>query len=229
MSAPQNIAVIGASGGIGGAILDACKNRYGDANIQTLSRSAKTIDIVDEASVAAAARRAGHSLDLVIVATGMLHGANIAPEKSLRDLDTARLEEVFRANAIGPALVMKHFLPLMRKKERSVFAALSARVGSISDNYLGGWYSYRASKAALNQLIRTAAIEQARKHPHCAVIGLHPGTVDTDLSRPFQGNVPEGKLFTPDFTANALLDVTEQITPAQTGRVFAWDGVEVPA
>ena len=109
----------------------------------------------------------------------------------------------------------------------SIFAALSARVGSISDNQLGGWYAYRASKAALNMIIKTAAIEVRRRNPHAIVVGLHPGTVDSDLSKPFQGNVPEGKLFTPDFAAGKLLTVLEGLAPAQTGRCFGWDGEEI--
>lgn len=167
--------------------------------------------------------------DLVIVATGLLHADDFGPEKSLRDLDGARLARVFHVNTIGPALVMKHFLPIMPRERRCVFAAISARVGSISDNHIGGWYGYRSAKAALNQMIRTASIEQGRRYKQAIVMGLHPGTVDTPLSEPFQGNVSDGKLFTPDFSASHMLDVIEARTVADSGKVFAWDGEEVPA
>ena len=130
----------------------------------------------------------------------------------------------FSVNAIGPALVAQAFLPLMAKDNKTVFAALSARVGSISDNRLGGWYSYRASKAALNQYLRTAAIEQRRRWPQCVVVGLHPGTVDTPLSKPFQKNVPKDGLFTPSQSAERLLDVIDRLQPADTGHLFAYDG-----
>ncbi len=167
---------------------------------------------------------------VVIVASGLLHAADgLSPEKSMRALDAVAMQRLFAVNAIGPALVAKHFMPLMPRQGRVVFAAVSARVGSISDNRLGGWYGYRASKAALNQLIRTLSIEWSRTARDSICVGLHPGTVDTALSAPFQGNVSAGSLFTPAHSAGALLQVLDQLTPAQTGRVFAWDGLEVPA
>ena len=133
----------------------------------------------------------------------------------------------FAINSIGPALVAKHFLPLLPDEGRAGFAALAARVGSIGDNRLGGWYSYRASKAALVMLMRTYSVELARKKPDAFCVTLHPGTVDTQLSEPFQRNVPEGKLFTPEFSASSLLDVLDGIGPEQSGRQFAWDGEEI--
>lgn len=169
-------------------------------------------------------------LKFVFVAIGTLHRDDgTGPEKSWRNLSSDNMAEIFAANAIGPSLVAKHFLPLLPKNERGVFAALSARVGSISDNRLGGWYSYRASKAALNQIIKTAAIELARTKPEAICLGLHPGTVDTDLSKPFQANVAEGKLFTPQTSAAHLLNVIANATPAQSGSLLAWDGSTVPA
>ena len=123
----------------------------------------------------------------------------------------------------------KHFLPLLKREGKTVFAALSARVGSISDNRIGGWYGYRAAKAALNQIIKTASIEHARRWPHSAIIGLHPGTVDTDLSKPFQRNVADGKLFTSEFSAQSMLQVIDGVTAHDTGKVFDWEGKEVPA
>lgn len=178
---------------------------------------------------AAAEECRGHGpIDLVIVATGMLHkGPGLMPEKRLKDIDATTMTEVLRVNTIGPALLAKHLLPGLRRDAKAVFAAISARVGSIGDNHLGGWASYRASKAALNMLIRTFAIEQSRTHPDAVVATLHPGTVDTNLSRPFQRNVPEGKLFTTDFVAERLLSVLDGLTSTSTGGFFAWDGKRI--
>ncbi len=169
----------------------------------------------------------GGALDLVIVATGVLQPDGRPPEKSWRDLDPASLARIFALNASGPALVAKHFLPLLPREGRAVFAALSARVGSIGDNRLGGWYGYRASKAALNMLLRTLAIELARKRPDAVCVGLHPGTVDTALSRPFQRNVPTDKLFTPADSARSLLRVLDKLDPEDSGGCFAWDGQRI--
>ena len=171
----------------------------------------------------------GRVLDLVIVATGILHdGPDLRPEKTWRSLDASALERVYRINTIGPALIAKHLLPSLAPDRKSVFAALSARVGSISDNRLGGWHAYRASKAALNMLIKTFAIELARRNPKALCVGLHPGTVDTKLSRPFQSNVPKPKLFDVDFVASRLLSVLDRLTPEDSGKLFAWDGQRIP-
>ena len=151
------------------------------------------------------------------------HRDGIGPEKSLRELDPEWMLENYRINAVGPALVAKHFLPLMPRNQRTVFAVLSARVGSISDNKLGGWYSYRASKAALNMLIRNLSIEWQRKSADAIIIGLHPGTVETGLSAPFKGN-PATERFTPAKAAEQLLNVLDRLNPAQSGQVFAFDG-----
>jgi NAD(P)-dependent dehydrogenase (short-subunit alcohol dehydrogenase family) len=164
----------------------------------------------------------------VIVATGLLHSDGKRPEKALRDLDPNWLAQVYAVNAIGPALVAKHFLPIMPNKGRCVFAALSARVGSISDNRLGGWHGYRASKAALNMLVRNLAIEERRRNDRAIVVALHPGTVDTELSRPFQGNVQPGRLFKADRAALQLLDVIEELTVTDSGKLFDFEGKEVP-
>ncbi len=134
----------------------------------------------------------------------------------------------FEINTIGPALIAKHVLPWLPRDRRAVFAALSARVGSIGDNRLGGWYSYRASKAALNQIIRTLSIELAAKHPLAICVGLHPGTVDTALSKPFQTGVPESKLTGPAIAAAHLLYVISRLTPQDSGKVFDWRGEAVP-
>ncbi|RZM03503.1 MAG: SDR family NAD(P)-dependent oxidoreductase [Sphingomonas sp.] len=220
--------VIGASGGIGAA-LEAALIDEGIA-VQGFARSGTSdrhIDLEDEASIAAAAGRITGSPTLVVVATGLLHDGERGPEKAMRDLDPAWMARNFAINAIGPALVAKHVLPLMPKSGRMVFAVLSARVGSISDNKLGGWYGYRASKAAVNQLVRTLAIEDKRRNSSGIVVALHPGTVDTGLSRPFQANVSPGRLFKPDRAAVQLLDVIDGLRAPDSGKLFAWDGVEV--
>lgn len=230
-SIPSRSVVIGSTGGLGRALVAELRSR-GDAVIglaRTPSGDAPAIDITDEASIATAADavRTGGPISTVIMATGLLHGDRLGPEKKLDELNGSRLLRLFEVNAIGPALVAKHFLPLLPRRDRGVFAALSARVGSISDNRLGGWYGYRASKAALNMLIRTMAIEVARSRPNAVCVGLHPGTVDTPLSKPYQAGVPSGRLFTTSVSASHLVDVLEQLTPDQSGRCFAWDGREI--
>lgn len=220
--------VIGASGGIGAALVEALEKAGGHAVVHALSRSGTGLDLEEEASIAAAAQRVadGPPPALALVATGVLHGDH-SPERTYRALSAEHLLRDYRLNAVGPALVAKHFLPLMPRTGRSVFGALSARVGSIGDNRLGGWHAYRASKAALNMLIRNLAIEHARTHREGIVVGLHPGTVATDLSAPFQAGVAPDKLFTPARAADQLLAVTAALSPADTGKVFAWDGQPV--
>lgn len=220
--------VIGASGGIGRAIADALREEGAEVHAFARSFTGEAhVDVTDEASVAAAAARVTGPVDLVFVATGLLHEDGRGPERAMRELDAAWLQRNFLVNAVGPALAAKYFLPLLPRDRRAVFAALSARVGSIADNSLGGWYGYRASKAALNQLIRTLAIEERRRNAQAVVVALHPGTVDTALSKPFQGNVQPGRLFTPDRAAVQLLDVIDGLKPAQSGRLFDWEGKEV--
>lgn len=219
----MNNVVIGASGGIGRAVADILEQR-GEV-VHRLSRREQGLDLADEPSIAAAAAALPFpAIDRLIVATGMLHEEGLAPERSLRQLDAERLLRSFAVNAVGPALVLKHFVPLLRREGLSRTALLSARVGSISDNRLGGWYGYRASKAALNQLARSAAIEIARTRPSAIVAVLHPGTVDTQMSRPFQANVAEGKLFTTERSAGHLLDVLDRLEPADSGGFFDWAG-----
>jgi NAD(P)-dependent dehydrogenase (short-subunit alcohol dehydrogenase family) len=189
-----------------------------------------SINFDDEASIRLAAEEAasGGDIDIVVVATGILHrGSTLQPEKSLRDIDPAAMLDVFRTNTIGPALVAKHFLPRFRRNSKTVFAALSARVGSIGDNRLGGWMSYRASKSALNMIVKTLSIEHARRFPGAVVAGLHPGTVDTRLSAPFQRRVPDGKLFSPQQSVAYMLSVIDRLTPSDTGGFFAWDGTSI--
>lgn len=188
-------------------------------------------DLTDEASISAAAEAMrADPPEWVIVATGVLTLANGAgPERTLKRLDAANMAEVLALNTIGPALVAKHVLPLMPRARRFVFAALSARVGSISDNRLGGWHSYRASKAALNMLLANFAIEMGRTHDKGVVVGLHPGTVDTSLSEPFQSGLPDGQLTGPEKAAGMLLDVLGSLSPADSGKVFDYAGKPVPA
>jgi NAD(P)-dependent dehydrogenase (short-subunit alcohol dehydrogenase family) len=223
---PERTAVIiGARGGIGAALADALDagDQY-DRVIRLHRTSAPAIDILDEASIAAAATNlADTAPQLVIVATGLLHTATKGPEKSLRELDPEWMMENYRINAVGPALVAKHFLPIMAKQGPICFAALSARVGSISDNRLGGWHSYRASKSALNMFIRNIAIEWQRKNPQSVVVGLHPGTVETQLSAPFKGN-PAHERFAPARAAADMLGVLSGLNPEQSGQIFAYDG-----
>jgi NAD(P)-dependent dehydrogenase (short-subunit alcohol dehydrogenase family) len=239
-SSASNVAVVGASGGIGSAVIKLLSDDPHIAKIYAFSRGARSsdlpkviaghIDLEDESSIAAAAITASQSgaLDLVFVASGILsEGDETRPEKSMREIDSIALARLFVVNAAGPTLVAKHFLPKLRKGSKTLLAALSARVGSIGDNRLGGWYSYRASKAALNMLLRTLAIEHARQWPESIVAGLHPGTVDTDLSRPYTSRTPAHKLFSVETSARHLIKVMDQLSPEDTGHTFAWDGTRI--
>lgn len=236
--APFDAVVIGASGGIGSALTRALATDAGVRRVFAFARSDAApegdkivrgrIDLADEASIAAAAETAqSDALRLVVIAAGMLHTDHQRPEKALRDLDATALAASFAANAIGPALAIKHFAPLLARTDKTAIAALSARVGSISDNRKGGWYGYRAAKAALNQLVRTSAVELAAKRRDLVCVALHPGTVRTGMSAPFLDGYTANEIFEPDFAAAALLRVIDALTPAQTGRVFAWDGAEI--
>ncbi len=222
--------IIGANGGIGRALADELASRDGFTVVHRLSRnSAPPVDLCEEQSIANAAEEiesAEAPPSLIIVATGVLHSKDKGPEKSLRELDPDWMLENFRINTVGPALVAKHFLPLMPRSGRTCLAILSARVGSISDNRLGGWHSYRASKAALNMLVRNIAIEWQRRNPDAIIVGLHPGTVETPLSAPFKGN-PAHERFAPSQAAKQLLDVLDALNPAHSGQLFAYDGTLV--
>lgn len=221
--------VIGASGGIGTALMQALREqRAFEAVIGLSRRSTPALDLCEEASIAQAAAQVAAlgAPTLIIDATGLLSDATLQPEKALKALDPAAMARAFAINAIGPALLMKHFLPLLPRDAPAVFATLSAKVGSIGDNRLGGWYSYRASKAALNQLVRTAAIELARTHRQAVCVALHPGTVETPLSRPFAkvGLQP----LSPATAAREMLAGLARLGPADSGGFFDRHGAPLP-
>ena len=215
--------VIGASGGIGAAMVAALLAR--GVAVKGLSRQVDGLDVTDEASVLRMVGALEGPFDLVFVATGALAPPEQGPEKALRGLDAGQLAAQFALNATGPMLILKHALRLMPRDSRAVFAALSARVGSIGDNGLGGWYSYRASKAALNQMLHTAAIEVARNRPQAVVVALHPGTVDTGFGAAFHAG---RATITPAEAARRLLSVIDGLTPALTGGFFDHLGAVVP-
>ena len=215
-------AIVGARGGIGAAITRLVDETHRFAEVIELSRYGDPpLDITSPSSIESAVDHlAGdvRPMRLVMVTTGILHDHGLQPEKSWREIDVHKMARSFAINAIGPALLMKHFLPLMPLKGKSVFAVLSARVGSIGDNRLGGWYSYRASKAALNQLVRTAAIELARTRPEAVCVALHPGTVATPLSAPFAKTQPQ--IQSAELAASRLLAVIDGLDASRTGGFF---------
>lgn len=190
------------------------------------------LDVTDETSIATAAERVAavsDRLHLLVNCAGVLHeDGGFQPEKKLERVDPEALRRVFEVNAFGPLLVAKHFHALLGHDERSVLANLSARVGSIGDDRSGGWYAYRASKAAQNMFTKNLAIELGRRAPRCICVALHPGTVETELSRPFRSRIPEEKLFSPDRAARQLLAVIEKLQPQDSGGFYAWDGSEIP-
>ena len=236
----KTVAIIGSSGAIGNAVAEILLDDDGVEAIYRFSRNDSNensdrvknlyIDIEDEESIKDCIKNLSKDIkfDLVFVATGILHNDNdIFPEKSIRDISQSKLEKVLLVNTIGPALVGKYFIPYLRKDSKSIFAFLSARVGSISDNKLGGWYSYRASKTALNQIIKNFSIEVRRSNPNAIFIGLQPGTVKSFLSKPFEKNVRPGNLFTPEYSATMMLEVIENLSLEDTGKIYAWDGEEI--
>lgn len=189
------------------------------------------MDITDEAQIAEGVTKMQtqvNQLHLVLYCVGVLHDGPLQPEKSLQQIQADRLLRYFQINSIGAVLLAKHVLPLLKPSDRSVFASISAKVGSIGDNQLGGWYGYRASKAALNMLMRTVAIEYSRKSPKTIVVLLHPGTTDTRLSQPFQRNVAPEKLFAVDRTVAQLMAVIDALKPDDSGQFFSWDGSQLP-
>lgn len=218
--------IIGASGGIGSALCRRLRQQPNLGDLFELSRRDDQLDFLDEASLQAAAEKLrGRPIHLLICATGALGVDGNPPEKSLRQLDPDAMLRQFSVNAVGPALVAKHFLPLLDRRERSVVAFLSARVGSIGDNRLGGWISYRASKAALNQIVRTTSIEYARTHPEMAVAAIHPGTVRTALSERYSGSHPT---VSADEASLSILTALNGLAANRTGSFIAYDGSDIP-
>jgi NAD(P)-dependent dehydrogenase (short-subunit alcohol dehydrogenase family) len=231
--------VLGASGGIGSALVDALLKDPRFECVYALSRTPKEqffpnciplcADPLDPESLRTALTAIRHPLTRIVVTTGMLKDDQQSPEKSWRALDATMLSRSFSINSLAPILALKALIPSLPRGTRCEIAALGARIGSISDNRNGGWYGYRASKAALAMLIRTLSIDLERSHPEIICALLHPGTVDTAMSKPFQSSVPADKLFTPAQSAAALLSVLDGLTPADSGGHFAWDGSQISA
>ncbi len=218
--------VIGSSGGIGAAFVRELRTAGEPRVVETLSRQENGLDITDEASVArAAAQLCGRPFDLIVNATGALEIDGAGPEKSFAAIEPGSMAKAFAVNAIGPALLLKHFGPLLARDRPARFVTLSARVGSIGDNRLGGWVSYRASKAGLNQILRCASIEFSRTHPNAALIALHPGTIETALTQKFaRGRYTA----TADDAARQILATIAAVTPEQSGSFIAYDGAVIP-
>lgn len=245
-----NALIVGASQGIGLGFVRALLQQHNIAHIYATYRNPETarelfaleqqhgdrlkclqVDITQEFQIEKALqhiKEVDKQLHLAIYCVGVLHDRNLSPEKSLRQIDPEKLIYSFQVNSIGAVLLAKHLMPLFNKSERSIFAAISAKVGSIGDNRLGGWYGYRASKAALNMFLKTTAIEYNRRCPKTIVVALHPGTTDTRLSQPFQKNVPSGKLFPVEHTVNLLSRVIAGLDMKDSGEFFSWDGARLP-
>ena len=219
----ENALLIGASGGIGRALSTALGAR--GVAVTAVSRSGQGLDVTDEASVAAALDPLEGPFDLIFVATGALGIDGSKPEKSLREVTPKAMLDQFMLNCIGPSLILKHASRLLPRDRRAIFAALSARVGSIGDNRLGGWYAYRTAKAALNQMIHSGAIELSRTHGQSICVALHPGTVATPFTEKYLGRHPA---VAPAEAARNLLRVLDGLTPAQTGQFLDWQGEVVP-
>lgn len=220
--------VFGASGGIGAALAEEGE-RQGYGPILRFSRAAGDFDFDAPDSITALGQRlrALEPPSTVIIATGVLHEGQTGPEKSWRALEADWMARTLLINTIGPGLLAREVIPCLPRSVCATLAFLSARVGSITDNRLGGWYSYRASKAALNMIVKTLAIELGRTHPRAVCVALHPGTVDSGLSKPFQGNVAESRLFDANRSARALHDVLDGLEPAFSGGCYAWDGKRI--
>jgi NAD(P)-dependent dehydrogenase (short-subunit alcohol dehydrogenase family) len=242
----MNVLIVGASQGIGlGFVRQLLGDervgqvyatyRRADADLLGIEAGPKLqcfpVDITDETAIAGmmqAIAATTPQLHLVINCVGTLHNEQFQPEKSLRQINLEQLTQYFQVNAAGSVILAKHLLPLLKHGDRAVFANISAKVGSIGDNGLGGWYGYRASKSALNMLMRNVAIEYKRSCPRAIIALLHPGTTDTRLSKPFQRNVPQEKLFSVDRTARQLLQVIEKLQESDSGEFFSWDGSRIP-
>ena len=251
-SVPLNILIVGGGGGIGlGFVKQFLEPTFSVNQIYATYRTpesaselialsqqnparltALAMDITQESAIASAVEQISSqtkAIHLVIYCVGILHrDKDFQPEKSLRQIDSDNLLQYFQINSIGAVLLAKHLMPLFKHQDSSIFAAISAKVGSIGDNRLGGWYGYRASKAALNMFLKTISIEYSRRCPKTIVTALHPGTTDTKLSEPFQANVPQGKLFPVSKTVGLLTEVMKNLEQKDSGEFFSWDGSRLP-
>ncbi|MGM0907252.1 MAG: SDR family NAD(P)-dependent oxidoreductase [Pseudomonadota bacterium] len=235
--------VLGAGGGLGHALTLELQNQFPDEEIIALSRQPPT-GLFDSSNItyfqiedysedllsgwASDFKSDGKQLTGVISAIGMLHDEETFPEKKLADITADNLTKLFSVNAIKPLLALKAFLPILDRKNTRFWVQLSAKVGSIEDNYLGGWYAYRSSKAALNMLLKTASVELKRTHKKLAVAAIHPGTTDTDLSKPFQQRISADKLYSPELSAERIVEVVKNLKPEQSGGLWHWDGSALP-
>lgn len=236
--APIHAVVLGARGGLGNALVERVVADSPHHRVTATSRSQQwateateprvrraVVDLTDEDSVAALGRSLEDNVpDVILNCTGLLHDDDIQPERTWRRIEPEAMMRVLAVNTVGVALAVKHLLPTLPRDRRGVFASVSARVGSIGDNRLGGWYSYRASKAAQNMVVRCAAIEAARRWPHAVVVAVHPGTVTTALSEPFTRRRSPDSLFSPATSAAHLDAVLQGLGPQDTGQHYAWDG-----
>ena len=240
---PIHAVIIGGNGGVGREFVQQLQSSGQVENIVATHRSAISpelhhpkvtwaqVDVCEETTIEALAKHlkdTGVKPNLIINCVGVLHTAEFGPEKTWRHLNAQTMHDVFAINAFAVGLLGKHLIPLIPRKGRSIFASISARVGSIADNRLGGWYSYRASKTAHNMFVKTLSIEAWRKHPELAILSLHPGTVDTALSGPFTSRYDPNKLFTATRSVNELSNVITDLTAKDTGGFFAWDGQAIP-
>lgn len=232
----MNVVIFGGNGGIGGALIKEIRNRFPRASIFATWYTVKPdisdvywcrVDVTCEEQIRAFAEGIG-DVHWIVNTVGLLHSGERSPEKALREFDADFFRLMMDANVLPSLLIAKHFIKHLRHDQPSVYATISARVGSISDNRLGGWYSYRCSKAALNMALKNISIEWKRMLPNVCVAALHPGTTDTTLSAPFQARVPEGKLFSPEKTATLLVDRLSELIPANSGQFLAYDGSEIP-
>ena len=235
----KNVCVLGAGGAIGRAMVDKYASLAEVENVVCFSREkiecvdekvhAHMLDYHNENSINEAAAICDDfgGMHLIIVTTGILHAPGLNPEKSLLDIESQNLHTLFQIDTVVPVLLVKHFMGKLCQKKQSVMAILTARVGSIGDNRLGGWYSYRMAKSALNMFIKSVSIEVKRRHKHQIVIGLHPGTVDSDLSKPFQSHLDPSHIFSPSQSADYLHEVISNLSLDDTGKIKAWDGSEI--
>ena len=234
----MNILIVGGSGGIGSALIERFLAADADTTIFATYRTNRpklnnprvnwhVADVTTESDIESLANIVP-KLDVLINAVGILHTDDQKPEKTVRKFESDFFQKNISSNTLPTLLLAKHFERHLKGQHRAFFVSVSARIGSIEDNRIGGWISYRCSKAALNMAIKTLSIEWQHKLPNCCVFSFHPGTTDTPLSKPFQKNVPPGKLFSPAFVAQSLLDLLNTKTPQDTGKFFSYDGTEIP-